>query len=334
MDRDQMLQREIIDARNPQDVYMKTKGLDKSKIQQLADLALDVKSVPALTGLAKRNRYAVADVLEHNENASEFLAEQAARENWELLDLYYTVRDRLSQGAKRFFLSLTCKIILKSALRIAGRGIRKDLIRVADYSPGMEEFDLDQTLENFMEYGSLGTREIVGLERLERKKAGMLILDTSGSMYKEKLAIAAVTVAVLAYSMKYDDYAILLFESDTKLLKPFSREVAIEEMIEAIFALKPSGYTDIEGALREAQGEMAHVTRRDKWAVLVTDGDYNQGDDPRRAAPGFSRLNVIRIGSIRKGEETCKDLAKLGHGKYEAVTDYRNLPLALLRITR
>ena len=334
MDRDQMLQNEIMNARNPQEVYNKTKGLDRDKVQDLADLAVEVGSVPALVGLAKRNRYAVADVLEQNENASEFLMEQSERESWELLDLYYQVKDKLSERAKRFFLTITCKIILRSALRIAGRGIRKDLIRVAEYSPGMDEFDLDQTIENYLEYGVLGMDEIVALERLERKKAGMLILDTSGSMYREKLAIAAVTVAVLAYSMKYDDYAIVLFESEARLLKPFRQDVRIEEMVETIFSLKPSGYTNIEGALERAHGEMAKIPRKDKWAVLVTDGDYNQGGDPRERARLFRRLNVIRIGSIKKGETVCRDLARLGSGKYESVGDYRNLPVALLKITR
>ncbi len=334
MDRDQILHNEIMYARNPQEVYNKTKGLDKEKISELAELAVDIRSVPALLGLAKRNRSAVADVLERNENASDLLIEEGEKENWQLLDLYYTTKDRLPDATKRFFLSIACKIILRSALRIAGRGIRKDLVRIAQYSPGMEEFDLDQTLENLMEYGVLGMGEIVGLERLERKKAGMLILDTSGSMYREKLAVAAVTIAVLAYSMKYDDYAVVLFESQPKILKPFRQEMPIQDMVETIFSLKPSGYTNIEAALRKANEEMSKLRRKDKWAILVTDGDYNQGEDPRPLARAYRRLNVIRIGRIKRGETTCRDLARLGHGKYESVSDYRNLPLALLRIMR
>ncbi len=334
MDRDQMLRNDIINPSNPQDIYLKTKGLDKDKVTDLAELAVEVRSIPALIGLAKRNKYAVAHVLEHNEEASEFMVEESSKESWELIDLYYRVKENLSEGARRFFLSLTTKIILRSALRIAGRGIRKDLTRRTQYIPGMEEFDLDQTLENYLEMGYLGTKEIVGLERLERKKVGMLILDTSGSMYEEKLAMAAVTVAVLAHSMKHDNYAVELFESETHVLKKFNTEVPIEQMIETIFDLKPSGYTNIENALLAAREEMNKIKRRDKWAVLITDGDYNQGEDPREIAPKFRRLNVIRVGGIKKGETLCKDLARLGHGKYESVSDYRNLPLALLRITR
>ncbi len=33
-------------------------------------------------------------------------------------------------------------------------------------------------------------------------------------------------------------------------------------------------------------------------------------------------------------DRTCRDMAQLGHGKYETVRDYRNLPLALLKIMR
>ena len=334
MDRDQILQEEIVHASDAHDIYQKTKGLDRSRISELADLAIQADNLPALLGLARRNRYAVADVLERNERASEFLMEQSDRGDWELLELYYMVKDRLPDSYKRFFLSMTCKVIVRSALRVAGRGIRKDLLRVAEYAPGTEEFDLDQTLENLLEYRALGAREIVALERLERKKAGMLILDISGSMYREKLAIAAVTVAVLAYSMKYDDYSVVLFESDPTLLKPFSKTVPIEQMVDSIFGLRPSGYTNIDAALRRAYDEMAGIRRRDKWAVLVTDGDYNQGADPRHFAPAFRRLNVIRVGRIKKGEGVCKDLARLGHGKFESLSTYRNLPLALLRIMR
>jgi len=334
MDRDQILQEEIVHATDAHDVYQKTKGLDRNKISQLADLAIQADNLPALLGLARRNRYAVADVLEHNEMSSEFIVGKSDREDWELLELYYMLRDKLPQSYRRFFLSMACKVILRSALRVAGRGVRKDLVRTAEYAPGMEEFDLEQTIENLLEYGALGAREIVAQERLERKKAGMLILDVSGSMYREKLAIAAVTIAVLAYSMKYDDYSVVLFESDPTVLKPFSKTVPIEEMIDTIFGLKPSGYTNIEAALRKAYEEMAKIRRPDKWAVLVTDGDYNQGGDPREFAPAFRRLNVIRVGRIRKGDEVCRSLARLGHGKYESLSTYRNLPLALLRIMR
>ena len=101
MDRDQILQNEVIHARNPQEIYLKTQGLDKSRISELADLALEVGNMPALIGLAKRNKYAVADILEHNEKASEFLMDQLKRESWGLLDLYYVVKDKLSKKKKQ-----------------------------------------------------------------------------------------------------------------------------------------------------------------------------------------------------------------------------------------
>jgi len=334
MDRDQMLLRAVTYSRSPDEVYRKTQGLDREKISELAELAIEVGNVPALIGLAKRNRFVVAQTLGREEKSSDLLVENAESDNWELLDLYYMVKDNLPEGLRRFFLSLTCKIVLRSALRIAGRGIRKDLVRVTEYAPGMEEFDLDQTLENYMQYGAIGFNEIVALERIERKKAGILILDTSGSMYREKLAIAAVSIAVLAYSMKYDDYAIVLFDSRSRILKSFQSSANIQDMIETIFGLKPSGFTNIEGALRTAYEEITKIRRLDKWAVIVTDGDYNVGADPRPVAAMFPRLNVIRIGGIRKGEQTCRDMAQLGHGKYETVRDYRNLPLALLKIMR
>ena len=334
MGRDQLLLTTVTYSRSPDEVYRKTQGLDREKISELAELAIEVGNIPALIGLAKRNRFIVAQTLGREEKSSELLAENAERENWDLIDLYYKVKDNLPDGLRRFFLSLTCKIVLRSALRIAGRGIRKDLVRVAQYSPGMDEFDLDQTLENYMERRALGLDEIAALERVERKKAGILILDTSGSMYREKLAIAAVSIAVLAYSMKYDDYAIVLFDSTARLLKSFQNSADIQKMVETIFGLKPSGFTNIEAALRTAYEEITKVRRIDKWAVIVTDGDYNVGGDPRPAAAMFPRLNVIRIGGIRKGEQTCRDMAQLGHGKFETVRDYRNLPLALLKIMR
>ena len=45
------------------------------------------------------------------------------------------------------------------------------------FQPGLEELDLEETIENFLGKGSLDYRDIVCVEKRPRKKAFSLILD-------------------------------------------------------------------------------------------------------------------------------------------------------------
>ena len=105
--------------------------------------------------------------------------------------------------------------------------------------------------------------------------------------------------------------------------------------MDKILDLEAVGYTNIEDALKMGATQLKRIKTRFKWAILLTDGAYNKGDDPRYLCRQYEKLHVINLpGGKKWGERVCKDLARLGGGRYVVVRNYNEVPRALMKILR
>jgi Mg-chelatase subunit ChlD len=98
--------------------------------------------------------------------------------------------------------------------------------------------------------------------------------------------------------------------------------------------LEAVGYTNIEDALKRGAEQLQGVRSRFKWGILLTDGVFNKGKDPRYLARDFEKLHVINLPGKKWGENVCRDLARLGGGRYVGVPRYQDVPRALMKILR
>ena len=312
-----------------------SQGMSYDEISDLVETAILEENIRALVGLAETNKKAVARMFKkHKDKIKQLFTHQMDQGSY-LASLYYLIRKQLPTDLRVIFQRLASKAIIKSSLRIAGRGIHGDIRKKVIYHPNVSEIDTETTIENYMEDGHISQENIIGIEKLQRKRAGVLILDTSGSMYREKIVTAALAVSVLSYNLRYDDYAIVTFSNDAKILKSIRSKKGIEAIIRDILEITPVGYTNITSALDVAHKELQKIRNRDKWAVLVSDGSYNLGDDPKGIAAKFQRLHVISVPSTsEKDKKTCKNLAKLGKGNYAYVKDYSDVPRTLMKVIR
>jgi Mg-chelatase subunit ChlD len=226
-------------------------------------------------------------------------------------------------------------------MRISGRGLRGDLKRDTVYEPGMSEFSVEKTIDRFLEQNSeyLKYSDIVGIDKSERKKTGVLMLDTSGSMYGEKMVNACLTVAVLSHHMRKDEYAVIIFNNDANVIKQINENIVISDLIERILDMEPAGYTNIEAALKQGLAELGKKRQNPrKWGIIVTDGEYNKGGDPRLFALSFPKLHVIQSPSQnavrKKGARLCKDLARYGKGRYAKVHSHAEIPRVLMNLLK
>ena len=74
---------------------------------------------------------------------------------------------------------------------------------------------------------------------------------------------------------------------------------------------------------------------KDQFGILITDGNYNRGDDPVILAKKYPKLHVIGMpaeNDADRGIDTCRELAKVGHGKFFAVNNYKEIPRALIEL--
>ncbi|RLF96770.1 hypothetical protein DRN52_01830 [Thermococci archaeon] len=316
-----------------------TKEMDYDTAFGLATKAIEIKDVRSLLTLAHNRKIAVARAAERmNREFISMVKERIKDEPMNIARLYYMLRRELREDLRRIFRRLSTISLLRVALRVSGRGLRREINKLVEYHPGLGDFDLEMTIERILERGTepeiISYEDIVGIERIGKRRAGVVMLDTSGSMFGDKIIIAALSAAVLTYTLRNDDYSLILFNSRAKVIKGITERKGIESIIDSILEVGPAGYTNISEALERGLEELSRISRGDKWGVIVTDGEHNLGPKPEIFAKRYPRLHVVGIPGTLSGKRRCKELAELGNGRYISVKRLEEVPRALSRLLR
>jgi len=314
--------------------------LDYKEIKDLTAMAIEYKNLEAIMGMLKSNVYAATDALDC-EKGVKFFSEKAEASSAFVPEVYFFVRRPISTKYKYIFRRLARQSIIKMSLRITSKGIRGHSRKtVPIYEIGMPEFDLEETLQHHplkVNNKSLTHKDIYGIKRKRQKRKVVMILDTSGSMYGRLLLNAALTTSVLAYNMDKEDYSIVLFNSTAMTLKKIDEKKTIKNIIDEILDSEAVGFTNIHVGLNKGLNELNKVRdiTKNKFGILISDGNYNRGDNPLNIARSFPKLHVIGMpadNDADRGIDTCREIAKAGKGKFYAVKDYKEIPRALIEL--
>jgi hypothetical protein len=90
-----------------------------------------------------------------------------------------------------------------------------------------------------------------------------------------------------------------------------------------------AGLTNIAFPLQIAARELARIPARDARVLLLSDCVHNAGPDPRLAAVGLPRVDVLLDTSGEQDRELARDIARLGHGRLARVKGHRDVAAAL-----
>src|SRR5207244_4211600 len=91
-------------------------------------------------------------------------------------------------------------------------------IQSVPFRGGLDDIDLDRTIEVLVEKLEPDDEDIVVRERVQRRRSVVLAVDLSGSMRDERIRSAAATVGALAGELRNDHLAVLAFWSDAAWL--------------------------------------------------------------------------------------------------------------------
>jgi Mg-chelatase subunit ChlD len=339
-----LLEYEIAKGKADKKYYQKlAKNLGFKDIRDVTSRAVKSDNVSALMAIAESNIYALTAELSSGEYAAYFAdkEKQQAMESF-LPQLFFMVRSHAPARFRIMLRNLTRSIILRTALNIAGRGNRGKNRFYTRYHPGLNEFDLDRTIHNFIQQGQrLVMSDIVGIQRRQEKKNVVLILDTSGSMYGQLLLNATLTTSVLSYVMNKDFVSVILFSGETFVLKGIQEIRQIGKLIDQILESEATGFTNISRALSKGLQELKRVHKagsRKSFGILISDGEYNRGQDPVEIARQFPCLHVIGLPAesskahLAVGQSVCKEIAKAGRGYYLPVKQYQEIPRTLMQL--
>lgn len=299
--------------------------------------ALQGKNLAEIVRLLKENPRSLSEILLEEGLFKRILQEAERSElKWPALQLLFMTQSSLDPEQRQRAKTILNRTIRRIAARIVGKGIRPEGYITVPFQPGLEELDLEETIENFLGKGSLDYRDIVCLEKHIRKKAFSLMLDVSNSMQAEKMLIAALAVGVFAYKFLDDHYSVITFTDSAHLLKTMEEKPDVEKLIDKMLDLRPGGSTNIEEALRKGLEELERLLQLDGTGVLITDGWVTRGGDPVEIAEKYPKLHVIQVPLATGGgdSEMCMKLATAGRGRYSYVRDFYQLPQAVMSIMK
>jgi len=258
----------------------------------------------------------------------------------EILKIYIENFDELkNEGEKEIVKNYVAHLIIKIASEISEKGKRKIKKSFGPYNLGDEEIDMDLTLENILGKKACSNEDLITIKKEPKKIAVALMLDASNSMQRSKIVTAALAVGALAYKLEKDYYAIVTFKNEASPVKLINEKVELDEVVERILSLEVGGLTNIKAGLDEGVNQLTSLNdlTLEKIGVLVTDGWLTAGEDPKTSVKEFNKLHVIQTGIGGGSEESmklCKELAKMGQGKYVFIEDLDELPNKLIEVFR
>ena len=311
-----------------------TLGMKYPTLKKMSELAIEYDNIPALRGIAKSNQYAVAEAMQSKEGVR-MIERRAARGEGSAPELFFMLRSTFDPQYKKIYRRLARISILKSSYRVVGRGLKGEIQVRSEYEPGMSDFDMDLLIEKYLLNRFIQYSDIVAIERRSREKIGVLMFDTSGSLYGEKFRNAAMAVAILAYHLAREKYAVILFNTKATVIKRMDEKVKIDTLIDRVLESESAGYTNISAALKSGLKELNKEKRTEKFGVLISDGCFNRGEDPRPYAKNFFNLHILSLPTEKVwGGTVCRDLARLGKGRYMAVKSVNQIPRILMKLLR
>ncbi len=233
---------------------------------------------------------------------------------------------RLVSLAKR----IAVRTIIYRILQYLGPAPKQMKTQLTPYAPGVEgEIDLESSIDEMLGKTDFLPEDLVLESKRLRKAACVLMVDASTSMSGDKLSMATASLGVLAYKLRYLDYGIVTFSDCAKVVKGVKEKVNLELLVGDLLDTRAMGLTNLEEALKAGLKELDCAKAEDKFGIVITDGHYTVGKDPRELASRYPKLFVIMIEDYDAKPDVCEDLTRLGKGKMYKVADFTEIPKTL-----
>jgi magnesium chelatase subunit D len=244
-----------------------------------------------------------------------------------LADLALATDRQLREAARR----LAARVFV----RLAATGGRpaKGTRRLAPAHRADGDLDLELTIERRTGGWPPGADELVTRTWRADRRAVCLLVDSSGSMSGQSLAIAAVTAAsvVLAES-KHMDTAVLSFGGQVSVLQQHGQRRAADQLVGDLLALRGHGLTDLAAALRAGARQLAAARADQRIVLLLSDCLHTTGADPAASLAGIDRLHVLCPLPTAESAAAASGLARAGGGLSLPVRRLGEIPSAVTRL--
>ncbi|MEZ4370350.1 MAG: vWA domain-containing protein [Polyangiaceae bacterium] len=267
-----------------------------------------------------------------------------------LIKQWFSHRSSLNDGLRQRLKTITKEALLDVAFEWIGAGdgsSEQGLIaqsRTRPFAPGdeLDAIDLEGTLDALI--GAGRQLESVSLEDLvvnegNRGSALMTVLvDISGSMSGNDLAMCAISILMLLGRLRPDEVALAAFESNTHVLKAADESTDLDEVADRVLDLEATGGTRVDAALRWATEQFVSAQDRDLRLLFLL-SDFCFFEEPAELQLHAEQLawvgaKLLATSHGYANEKTARSLvARLG-GRHLKLKDLRTLPELLIAALR
>jgi len=244
------------------------------------------------------------------------------------------VLDRAALGKKLKIRKMLLKKVMYLSQRIAAGTSGTYKTCVTEYRPGLDEIDVERTLEEQLGDRGLESENIYCREKIRQERGYVLLLDVSNSMQKEKIAIGAIATGVFASKLRKDRHGVVSFAEEAETIKPMTEANDLERLMDRMLDIQSGGATNIRKALLKGLEIFKESEYRQKRGIIVTDGRSTLGGDPVEVASKYDRLDVMGLTFGLGGSDpvTNAQMAKNGKGRYMYIKKFDDLPMAIGKI--
>ncbi|MFW6139689.1 MAG: vWA domain-containing protein, partial [Spirochaetota bacterium] len=160
------------------------------------------------------------------------------------------VQERADPHRRKKVKKMLLERIILLSRKIASNARKKTRSAVAAYRPGLDEIDVDRTLEEQLGKPYPDYRSIYCHEKLKQTTACVLMLDVSNSMHREKIAVASIATGVFASKLKNDFHGVITFDREPTVIKYPDEPNSLEKLLNRMLDIQTGGATNIRKALQ------------------------------------------------------------------------------------
>ena len=234
-----------------------------------------------------------------------------------LCDLAVATDARLRARARQ----VAARVFVRMA-RQAGPA-RRGLRRLTTARGGPDgDVDLDRTLDRTGGLRPRRSEDLAVRRWAAAERAVCLLVDRSGSMQGEAVAMAALAAAaVVIAGGERCDCSVVAFSDRPIVLQSQGRRRPPDELVGELLTLRGLGTTDLERAFAAAASQLERAASPDRLAVLMSDCLATAGADPLTAASlrGVDRLHVLGTSLDADSLAAGRALARRGGGRHVVV---------------
>ncbi|MEM8902203.1 MAG: vWA domain-containing protein [Actinomycetota bacterium] len=222
----------------------------------------------------------------------ELLAEDPDEALSMLADMTGATDERLRELARR----LAARVVLDLARSGPPRARGVGRLRRRSAAVAVGDLDVEASLDAIVEAraggGAPPLDDLYVNEWSRPDTALCLVIDASGSMGGDRLAMAGLAAAAAAFRAPVD-HSVLSFSDRVIAIKSQDVPRDAEAVVDDVFCLRGHGPTDLDFALTQARVQLERSRARRRVTVLLSDCEATTGDDPVPAARLLDELLII-----------------------------------------